>query len=186
MSDVDAWIEVMDRAIAEPDLAVGVEPGQRMFQPMDIVAVGIILARMSAAAFRPRQSGIDGHRRLRQEIVELQRLDQVAVPDQRAIVDLKIGQRIRDGIDLLGAGFERLGGAEHRAFFLHDLLHGQADIAGCAARAVAAAREVGSRRASLKRPATRNEARWRSCVLLSLLPLVLATKLPLPLTPLAK
>src|SRR6202035_6134141 len=49
------------RPIVDGDLArIGVEPGQGVLHPVLVVAVGEILARMGAAAFRAVDRGISG------------------------------------------------------------------------------------------------------------------------------
>ena len=62
-------------------------------------------AGKSSRAWAPRDSlrlAADFHRhhRLHDQIVELQRLDQIGVPDQRAIGDLYVGAFAPDGVDL--------------------------------------------------------------------------------------
>ena len=66
-----------------------VGPGQRVLHPVDVVAVGIVLARMRAAAFLA--VGGAGHRDggLHDQVVVFERLDQVGVPDQRAVGDAR-------------------------------------------------------------------------------------------------
>ncbi len=67
-----------------------VEPGQRVLHPVLVVALGKVLARMRAAAFGAVERRIHGDHRLRDQVVEFERLDQVGVPDQRAVGDLDV------------------------------------------------------------------------------------------------
>ena len=71
--------------------------------------------------------------RMRRKIDELERLGKIGVPDQRAVANFKIVERIVNFVDPLLPLFERLAGAENRAIFLHDLLHLQAKL-GCRCR----------------------------------------------------
>src|SRR5260370_8356921 len=63
------WLELvgqgihMDRAIIETSIALGVHPAQRMPQPIVVVAVGKVLARLGSAALLAvlrRMQGGDG------------------------------------------------------------------------------------------------------------------------------
>ena len=74
-----------------------------------------------------------GDDRLGEEIVELERLDQVAVPDQAAVGDVDVGHPLVDLVDLGDALGERAVGAEHRAIGLHHALHVEPDLGGRAA-----------------------------------------------------
>ncbi len=65
-----------------------------------------------------------------EQIVELERLDQVAVPDQAAVGNTDIGHLVVDRIDLGDALVERAFGAEHRAIGLHRALHLKPDRGG--------------------------------------------------------
>src|SRR6185312_13406368 len=74
------------RAIVEPrrDGAV-VVPGQGVLHPVRIVALGEILAGMGAAAFLAGHRAFDGDDGLGDEVVIFQGLDQIGVPDHRAV-----------------------------------------------------------------------------------------------------
>src|SRR5207248_8413514 len=52
---------------------------------------GEVLARMCSAAFGAVLRGVHGDDRLRDQVVELECLDQVRVPDQRTVRDFDIG-----------------------------------------------------------------------------------------------
>src|SRR5712672_3705834 len=64
------------RPVVDRHLALRVEPGERVLHPVLVVALGVILARMRAAAFGAVGGGMHGHDRLRDQVVELERLDQ--------------------------------------------------------------------------------------------------------------
>src|SRR5258708_29009893 len=93
----------MHRPAAESNVARGIAPGEAVHEPIDIVALGMILARMRAAAFGAVQSGADGDRGLRQKIVELECLHEGAVPDETVVADTEISEPIRGPGDLVGA-----------------------------------------------------------------------------------
>src|SRR5262249_38140202 len=98
--------------------------------PVLVVALGEILSRVRAAAFGAVARGIHGDYGLRDQVVELERLDQVRVPDQRAVGDLDVGHAGIDLVDELMALVQYLAGAEHRAVVLHYLLHLQPQLRG--------------------------------------------------------
>src|SRR5581483_9556751 len=61
ISDVVGERVSVNRAVIDRHLAgFGVEPGQCVFHPVLVVALGEILARMRAAAFGAIDGGIDG------------------------------------------------------------------------------------------------------------------------------
>src|SRR3546814_20610855 len=76
----------VDLAVIEADAAAlaapAVEPADRVLHPVRVVAVGEILVRVGAAAFLAVEGRVHRHRRLRDQIVELQCFDEVGVPDQ--------------------------------------------------------------------------------------------------------
>jgi hypothetical protein len=73
----------MHWAVAQFHLTfISISPAQRMLHPFLVIALGKILARMRPAAFLARQGALYRHRRLHDEIVIFQRLDEIAVPDQ--------------------------------------------------------------------------------------------------------
>ena len=91
-----------------------------------------------------------GHGSLRDEIVEFERLDQVGVPDQRAVGDLDVGHVAPDFLDVLNALFEHFLGAEHRTVALHGLLHREPQLGGRRA-AIGVAETVEARDSRLAR-----------------------------------
>src|SRR5205085_7146085 len=87
--------------------APAVEPGDGVLHPVLVVALGIIFLHVRAAAFLAVGGAMHGDDRLREEIVELQRLDQVAVPDEAAVRDADVGharKNLVDPADALGEG----------------------------------------------------------------------------------
>ena len=72
-----------------------------MLHPVLVVAIGEVLARMRAAAFGAVERRVHGDHRLHDEVVELERLDQVGIPDQRTVGDLDVGHRVVDLVDQL-------------------------------------------------------------------------------------
>ena len=66
--------------------------------------------------------------RLPEQVVELERLDQIGVPDEATITRFDIGERI-DGLrELLAAFLQRAAGAEYGRIRLHDFLHLEANL----------------------------------------------------------
>ena len=112
------------RAVIDGHLVRGVvEPGQGVLHPVLVVALGEILAGMGAAGFLAVGGAFHGDDGLADQVVEFQRLEQVGVPDQRAVRDLDVGGAAPDLVDELLALVQNLAGAEHRAVVLHGLLH---------------------------------------------------------------
>src|SRR3546814_11011933 len=68
-------------------------PGERMLQPVGVVAGRVVLARMGAAALGAVARRFHGHLGLEHQVVQFQRLDQVGVPDQRAVGHLRSEER---------------------------------------------------------------------------------------------
>ena len=100
------------------------------------------LAAERLAKHVPRR--VHGGGGLDDQVVELERLDQVGIPDQAAILDRDVRDAGVDFCDPLDAGLQRLAGAEHGAVFLHRLLHLRAELrGGRAARCVAELVEAG-------------------------------------------
>src|SRR3546814_11132035 len=77
----------MHRAEIDGHTALGIEPRQGVLHPFMVVALGEILAGMGAAAFLAVLGAMHGHHGLADQVVELQRLDQVRIPDQRAVAE---------------------------------------------------------------------------------------------------
>src|SRR5215813_8277210 len=87
----------MHRAEIDRRLAgLAVEPAQRVPHPILVVAFRIILARMRAPRFRTGDGAVDGDDGLCDKIVELQRLDEIGIPDQAAVEDGNVGLRLED------------------------------------------------------------------------------------------
>src|SRR5271169_2624693 len=83
------------RPVVDADLAgFQIEPALRVFHPVLVVAIGEILARMRAAAFGAVDRGVHGDHGLLDQIGEFQRLDQVGIPDQRAVGDVHVGNAV--------------------------------------------------------------------------------------------
>ena len=82
-----------------------------------------------------------------EKIVEFERLDEIAVPDERQVADRDVAQRRGNIIEVAHPLGEHIGGAEHGAMRLHRLLHlhpqrGNGNIAVAHAQPV----EAGQRR----------------------------------------
>src|SRR5580658_7581854 len=119
----------MDRAVADRHAPVAIEPDERVLQPVLVIALGVVLARMRASALPTVFGRVQGGYRLLQQIFQLKRFYQVTIPDHRAVGDAEIGKAVGHAIDLLHALLEHLGGAEDGAIALHYPLHVEADLA---------------------------------------------------------
>ena len=86
----------MHRAVAEPHPAGIVAPRQSVLGPVLVVALGVILARVRAAALGSVEGGMEHDRRLSDQIVELERLDEIGVPDHRAVGNGEVVEGPRD------------------------------------------------------------------------------------------
>src|ERR1700722_1965242 len=107
-----------------------VDPGERMFHPVDVVALGIILARMRSAAFEAVEGALHRHHRLHDQIVVFERLDEIGVPDERTVGHGDVGAGAPGGANLFLTLSEHFAGAEHGAIVLHDALHVEAKRRG--------------------------------------------------------
>src|ERR1700746_1174056 len=120
--------EEMNRAVTDFDLTPAVEPRDRMLEPVLIVALRIVLARVGAAALGPVLGGVQGTDRLLQQILEFERLGEIAVPDHRTVRDAEIAEAVRDHVDSADTLSEHFGCAEDGAIVLHYALHVEADL----------------------------------------------------------
>ena len=85
----------MHRSIFELDLAIIIDPGQRMFHPVVVITIRIILACMRAATLETIDRRSNRRRCIEHEILEFHGLDQVGIPDQGPIRDCDIAQRLK-------------------------------------------------------------------------------------------
>ena len=115
--------------VAELRLAVRLLlPRQRVLHPVLVVTLREVLAGVCTSrllAVGGRLGGLDG---ASQQVAELERLNQVGVPDHAAVLDTDVGKGCVNLVDLLHTLVERLLCAEDGDIALHDLLHGQADL----------------------------------------------------------
>ena len=99
-----------------------------MLHPMLIVPLGKILPRMRAPRLLPIGRRLRRLHRARQQIPQLERLDQIAIPNHAAILHAHV---LEAGIDVLDPPqpfVQRLLRPKHGDVGLHDLLHGAADV----------------------------------------------------------
>ena len=69
---------------------VGIDPRQRVFHPVDVIAVREVLAGLGTTALLAILRRDDRRGRLQQQVFQFQRLDQIRIPDQPAISDFYI------------------------------------------------------------------------------------------------
>src|SRR5215472_1034347 len=122
----------MNRAVAELDAAVAVEPGERVLHPVPVVAFRVILAGMRAATLGPVFGGVQRDNGLLEQILQLQRLDQVGVPDHRPVGDAELAKAVGHHVDPADPLPQHLRGPEHGAVVLHHALHVEPDLGGFA------------------------------------------------------
>jgi hypothetical protein len=121
----------MDGPVAQSNLVPVIEPGERVLEPVVIVSLGKILARMSAAALRASERGMKTDACLGQHIVQFQRLGELRVEDHRTVGDLEVrSHHLDDASEHLQAGLEQRTVAEDGAVALHGPLHRQANRRG--------------------------------------------------------
>jgi len=73
------------RAVAEPHPPGVVAPGERVLEPVLVVTLGVVLAGVRAAALCTVVGGLEHDGGLPDQIVELERLDEIGVPDHRPV-----------------------------------------------------------------------------------------------------
>src|SRR5262249_60242165 len=120
----------MHGAAAEAHSAVVSLPSEGVFEPVAVVALRKVFTGMRTAAFGPVEGGMQGHGSLIDQVVELERLDEVSIPDKRAVSDDQITKRVGDRSHFAQPFFEHVGGAKDRAVILHGALHRDADFPG--------------------------------------------------------
>src|SRR6185437_15354853 len=92
--------------------------------------LGEVFPRMSAAAFGPANCRTDADARLRQHVVELERLAEIGVEHHRMVGDAKTVAHHRDDVvELARALLQQRTGAKYGAMTLHGPLHGQPNLA---------------------------------------------------------
>ena len=122
----------MHRAIADPHRAVTVQPSERVFHPFAVVAFGVILTGMRTATFGTVFGRVQCDDRLLEQILELERLDEVGVPDHRPVRNSNFTEAVGDDVNSADAFSEHLRSAEDSAIVLHHPLHVEADVGGFA------------------------------------------------------
>src|SRR3546814_9330470 len=127
ISDWSSDVCSSDLAVVDAGFALVADPAQGVLLPLRVVAFGEVLARMGAARLLAVLGGDDGGQRLAEQVLQLEGLDQVGVPDQRAVADLEVGERGADLADLLHALGPRLAGADRKRVGLHGARHAVAD-----------------------------------------------------------
>ena len=124
----------MDRTVVDLHAAAvaapAVEPGNGVLHPFGIVAIGVVFVSVRAAAFLAVLRTRHGHVRLCHEIVEFERFDQIAVPDQRAVEDLHVFHPLVDRRQFLDAFSQELAVAENGRVASHRLLHIRTQLGG--------------------------------------------------------
>lgn len=121
----------MHGAVIDRDLTgIGVDRGERMLHPVDVITRGKIFPRMGAAGFGAARRTIHGDDRLDDEIVEFQGLDEIRIPNQRTVGDRDLVSGGPDLTNELRTLLQYRPGAVDRAMGLHHLLHPEPQLGG--------------------------------------------------------
>ena len=78
------------RAICERDLAIIAHPAQRMLHPLRVVAFRIVVMGLRTATLATRLRAHHRRRPVSHEVLQLQRLDEIRIPDQATVADREI------------------------------------------------------------------------------------------------
>ncbi len=101
-----------------------------MLHPVLVIAIRVVLARMRTAALQAICRRFDRGGRIEQQVLKFERLDEVGIPDQRAVGYADIVEAANVLRSKLDALVQHLAGAEHRGVALHDLLHFETNFGG--------------------------------------------------------
>ena len=123
----------MYRAVGEGDVPIFVLPRAGVLQPVLVVTLVIVFARMGAARFGAREGGMGDDHRLIREIGKLQRGDQRDIPQERVVVDRDTLERVTQSRQLVQSLLQDVAAPEHAEARLHRLLHLRPDLAGLVA-----------------------------------------------------
>ena len=96
---------------------------ERVFHPRVVETVGEVFARVGAATLLAALGRVHGGLRVGHEVVELECLYQVGVPNQRSVGELEVVQLRGDVVDARASVGERLLRSEDGGVLLHHLLH---------------------------------------------------------------
>src|SRR2546421_1102987 len=117
----------MHGAVVEAGTPRPLDPHERVLEPVTVVALREILACVRAAALGAIRRRVDGGRGLQQQVLELEGLDEIGVPDERAIADPHLGEGIEGRAEPLDTLSEAFPAAKYGGVELHGLLHLGAD-----------------------------------------------------------
>src|SRR3989440_13026182 len=120
----------MHGAVVEAGTPRPLDPHERVLEPVTVVALREILAGVRAAALGAIRRRVDGGRGLQQQVLELEGLDEIGVPGERAVGDAYVGEGSESRPGPLDPLREALAAAKYRRIQLHGLLHLQADRSG--------------------------------------------------------
>src|SRR5262249_28935991 len=120
----------VDRAVTDLDLTLIIDPDECVLEPVSVVALGVILARVSASALGPVFGRMQGNNRLFQQVFKLECLGKIAVPDHRSVGDAEISKATRDDVNSVDTLPQHLGSSKDGAVVLHYALHVEADLGG--------------------------------------------------------
>src|SRR2546423_10508916 len=120
----------MHGAVVEAGTPRPLDPHERVLESVTVVGLREVLGGVGAAALGAIRRRVDGGRGLQQQVLELERLDEIGVPDERAVGDAYVGEGSESRPDPLDPLRETLAAAKYRRIQLHGLLHLQADRSG--------------------------------------------------------
>lgn len=103
---------------------------ERMLHPVDIISLRVVISGMSTARFLSVFSSIDSHLTLDEQVLQLESLNEISVPDLTAVSKLNILVHLRDIVNLLTAFLKQVLFTEDSGVTLHSLLEGTTDLGG--------------------------------------------------------
>eukprot|EP00754_Rhynchopus_humris_P011124 Rhum_TRINITY_DN14212_c1_g1::Rhum_TRINITY_DN14212_c1_g1_i1::g.73847::m.73847 len=97
---------------------------QRVLHPVRVVTVREVVTGVRSPRLRTRDGGLHGHVRAREQVLELERLNQVGVPHRRLVVHDDVLELLVHRVDLLTSLQQQLLRTEDGRVQRHGLLHG--------------------------------------------------------------
>jgi hypothetical protein len=136
---------IVNRSVLNLNLAALVDPRQSVLHPVSVITLREIFTSMSTTTFLSVLGAVHSHDGVEHQVLKFESLDQVGVPSQSAISDLKIGLFLECFVDELNTFLQDVTSSEDSAVVLHNLLHLQSQLSsGCVAVGVKSLVESGN------------------------------------------
>lgn len=101
---------------------------QGVLHPFSVVSVRVVISSMGTSRFRSSSSRGSSLSGTSQQVLQLQSLDQVGVPDHGSVGGLDMLEGFINFVDVLDTFVQSFLGSEHSTSLLHGLLHGQSNL----------------------------------------------------------